>query len=119
KNGFITDPVVLSPTHTAVDVLDSKARLGFHGIPTTRSGCYDGKLHSIVTPRHSVRVSIHPSHEIMTTNLVTIPQGDILNKANIILCGCTATTVGTRPNGREWLHLLVEADLDVVVLESL
>ncbi|KAI6022082.1 hypothetical protein EDC04DRAFT_2525588, partial [Pisolithus marmoratus] len=72
KNGFITDPVVLSPTHTAVDVLDSKARLGFHGIPTTREfWMLDGKLHSIVTPRHSVRVSIHPSHEIMTTNLVT------------------------------------------------
>ncbi|KAJ2398522.1 inosine-5'-monophosphate dehydrogenase, partial [Coemansia sp. RSA 2559] len=44
ENGFITDPIVLSPTHKIRDVIDIKMRLGFTGIPITEDGKAGGKL---------------------------------------------------------------------------
>ena len=44
KNGFITDPLVLSPNHTIADVDKIKMRHGYSGIPIT----VDGKMGSVL-----------------------------------------------------------------------
>ncbi|KAJ3572077.1 hypothetical protein NP233_g3317 [Leucocoprinus birnbaumii] len=161
ENGFITDPVVLSPNHIVEEVLDIKARLGFCGIPITDTGKLGGKLVGIVTARDiQFRDPSTPLNEVMTTSLVTAPQGVTLAEANDILRdskkgklpivdaqGClvsllarsdllknqsyplasknpeskqlyAAAAVGTRPSDRDRLTLLVEAGLDIVILDS-
>jgi IMP dehydrogenase len=161
ENGFIADPVVFSPNHTVADVLDIKARLGFCGIPITETGCLGAKLVGIVTSRdvqfESPEILLG---EVMTTSLITAPQGVTLTEANQILRSSkkgklpivddqgrltsllarsdllknqnyplaskdpsskqlyAAAAVGTRPSDRERLKLLVEAGLDIVVLDS-
>eukprot|EP00979_Chaetoceros_neogracilis_P013258 scaffold3752_cov285-Chaetoceros_neogracile.AAC.1 len=44
KNGFITDPVCLSPQDTVADVLKIKEELGYSGIPITQDGQLGSKL---------------------------------------------------------------------------
>ncbi|OBZ65450.1 Inosine-5'-monophosphate dehydrogenase [Grifola frondosa] len=161
ENGFITDPVVFSPTHLVAHVLDVKERLGFAGIPITDTGALGGKLIGIVTSRDiQFRSPTTPLSEVMTTELVTALEGITLQEANDILRiskkgklpivnkeGCltsllarsdllknqtyplaskcpeskqlyAAAAVGTRPADRDRLKLLVEAGLDIVVLDS-
>ncbi|KAI6127100.1 IMP dehydrogenase/GMP reductase [Pisolithus sp. B1] len=116
---------------------DIKAQLGFCSIPITVPG---GKL---LGTFESPGV---PLHEIITTDLVTAPQGVTLNEANIILRSCKKgklpivddegrlTSLLARsdllknqnyPLSRKiliansyWLRLLVEVGLDIVVLDS-
>jgi len=86
ENGFITDPIVLSPQHHVEDVLDIKERLGFSGIPITETGSLGGKLVGIVTNRDvQFRDSSTPLSEVMTTDLITAPEGVTLLDANAIL----------------------------------
>ncbi|KAF8627581.1 hypothetical protein AX17_006154 [Amanita inopinata Kibby_2008] len=161
ENGFITDPVVLSPSHIVEDVLDIKARHGFCGIPITDTGATGGKLVGIVTARDiQFRDPSAPLKDVMTTDLVTAQQGITLLEANDILRDSkkgklplvdskghlvsllarsdllknqsyplasknpvskqlyAAAAIGTRPSDRERLKLLVEAGLDIVILDS-
>jgi IMP dehydrogenase len=46
ENGFINDPVVLSPENTVADVKEIKANSGFCGVPVT--GKFLGLMHLCV-----------------------------------------------------------------------
>jgi len=87
ENGFITEPVTLSPDDTIADIDRTKDELGFAGIPITEDGTLGSRLLGIVTNRD---IDFEPDRsrplrEVMTTDLVTAPQGVTLAEANRIL----------------------------------
>jgi IMP dehydrogenase len=87
ENGFITEPVVLSPNHQIRHVDEIKARHGFSGIPITEDGTLTTRLVGIVTNRDLdfERDRTRPLREVMSTDLLTAPKGITLSDANRIL----------------------------------
>ncbi|MCA8945515.1 MAG: IMP dehydrogenase, partial [Planctomycetes bacterium] len=87
ENGFILDPMTLSPDHTIADVRQIKKQHGFSGIPITEDGTHKTKLVGIVTNRD---IDFEPDRkrklrEVMTTDLITAKKGISLTEANEIL----------------------------------
>lgn len=87
ENGFISDPIVLSPDHTIHDLDKIKANQGFSGIPITEDGTPKTKLIGIVTNRDIdfEKDRSIPLGKLMTRELITAPKGISLLEANDIL----------------------------------
>nr|POE63038.1 inosine-5'-monophosphate dehydrogenase [Quercus suber] len=171
ENGFITDPIVISPKTTVAEAQALKEKWGFGGFPVTVSlladcaqenGTLRSKLIGMITPRDTQFHSNPESSvtEAMSTDLVTAREGVSLQEANDILRKSkkgklpivdaqgnlisilsrsdlmknlnfplatkvpgtkqllAAAAIGTRENDKERLAVLVDAGLDVVVLDS-
>lgn len=87
ENGFILDPICLSPNHQIKDIDDIKRKFGFSGIPVTEDGTLQSKLVGIVSNR-DIDFETDRSillKDVMTTDLVTAKEGITLSEANRIL----------------------------------
>ncbi|KAF2748522.1 inosine-5'-monophosphate dehydrogenase-like protein [Sporormia fimetaria CBS 119925] len=162
ENGFILDPVVISPKTTVAEAKALKDKWGFGGFPVTENGTLRSKLIGIVTPRD---IQFHDNENesvtaVMSTDLVTAQEGIDLKEANNILKKSkkgklpivdkdfnliallsrsdlmknlhyplasklpdskqliAAAAIGTRPEDKNRLQKLVDAGLDIVILDS-
>lgn len=164
KNGFITDPICLTPEQTALDVLRTKGELGFSSFPITDTGTIGGKLLGIISNRDTAFLEDQTVKikEFMTKreDLTVALEGVSLKEANKVLkiskkgklpvvnandelVALIARTdlqkqmdnplaskdsenkqllvgaaVGTRPEDRDRVKLLVEAGVDVIIVDS-
>ncbi|MBS0618707.1 MAG: IMP dehydrogenase [Spirochaetes bacterium] len=87
ENGFITDPIVLSPKNKISDIDAIAGRYGFSGVPITEDGTLRSKLVGIVANRDVdfERDRSLTLARVMTTELVTARKGVSLVEANEIL----------------------------------
>jgi IMP dehydrogenase len=161
ENGFINDPLVLSPENTIADIETIKEKYGFSGIPITENGTLNSKLIGIVTNRDIDFEHDHTKKlgQVMTTELMTAKVGVSLSEANSILKASkkgklpivdssgnlvalmcrndlvknrefplsskdpgkqlmVGAAISTKDESKERLEALVEAGVDVVIIDS-
>lgn len=115
KNGFITDPVCLSPETTASEVFMTKARLGFSSFPITENGKMGGKLVGIISNRDTSFIT-DPNikvKEFMTPRdqLVIAYDGVSLKEANEVLKVSKKGKLPVVNKNNELIALIARTDL--------
>jgi IMP dehydrogenase len=161
ENGFINNPIVLSPENRIYEIDLIKARYNFSGIPITETGKLNSKLVGIVTNRDIdfEKDRNRKLSEVMTKDLLTAQEGITLLEANKILKASkkgklpiinsrghlvalmsrsdllknyeyplsskdsskqlrVGAAISTKEEAKERLAALVEAGVDVVVIDS-
>lgn len=90
ENGFIMDPITLSPQNTVKDARNIKSKYGFSSIPITKDGRSDGKLMGIISKRDIMFVeeSVLLKEVMSQENLITAFKGVSLEEASNILREC-------------------------------
>lgn len=164
KNGFILDPLCLSPDSTAADVMKIKNAKGFSSFPITENGKIGGKLLGIIsnrdtsfiedknakvkefmTPRDKLvvakdGVSLEEANEILKTSkkgkipvvnendeiVALIAKTDLKKNRDNPLASkdkvnkqlLVGASIGTRPQDKERAAALVEAGVNVIIIDS-
>jgi len=164
KNGFITDPICLSPDETIARVKQVKRDFGFMGCPITKDGKLGGELMGIITSRDidfTESADDQKLCEVMTKfeDLTIAGESCSLKEANGILRSSkkgklpivneknelialvsrndlkknrdyplaskdknkqllVGAAIGTRDNDKLRCNALVEAGVDVIVIDS-
>ncbi|KAH3665719.1 hypothetical protein OGAPHI_003907 [Ogataea philodendri] len=87
ENGFINDPVVISPSASVGQVKAMGQKYGFTSFPVTETGKVGGKLVGIVTSRDVQfhEVDTDSISQVMTTDVITAKSGISLSEGNEIL----------------------------------
>ena len=87
NNGFIANPIALSPENTIEDVKKYTLKYQFSGYPITVDGKVGSKLVGIISSRDTryIENSNTKIKDIMTTNVITGKEGCSLEEANIII----------------------------------
>ncbi|CAI4446788.1 BBF_collapsed_G0016870.mRNA.1.CDS.1 [Saccharomyces cerevisiae] len=87
ENGFINNPIVISPTTTVGEAKSMKEKYGFAGFPVTTDGKRNAKLVGVITSRDIQFVEDNSLlvQDVMTKNPVTGAQGITLSEGNEIL----------------------------------
>lgn len=162
QNGFIDQPILLSPTDPISEIYRIKSKYGFSGIPITENGAMGSRLLGMVSFRDVDFITDKSTliQEVMLQDLITIEQGktledayqilkeskrsrlpvvdsegnlcslicrkDLANRRDFPLASRNKTTnqllvgasVTTHPQTQDRIQALVEAGVDVILIDS-